>query len=73
MRNTFGFRSLIHNMANALGVQKVCIDNEKAVQSLDLQHYTTWQRNFSQYKHKYVMTKDIADKTTWEFVMDAMD
>lgn len=70
MLNAYGFSTLIDNMASALGVKTICIDHDDDINNAGLHHFANWERNFSNYKYKYVMTKDLAHKTTWEFVLD---
>lgn len=72
MLNAYGFTNLIDNMASALETKTVCIDHDDDVENAGLQDYTNWERNFSNYKYKYVMTKDLKNKTTWEIVLDEL-
>lgn len=70
MLNSYGFNNFIDNMANALGLKPICIDHKNEMETLSLTNYGNWKRNYTEYKHKYVKTKGLADKTTWEIVVE---
>lgn len=72
MLNAYGFASLIDNMATLLGAKTICIDDYEDLNKINLLEYNKWQRNFSEYKYKYVMTQGLADKITWQFVLDEL-
>lgn len=70
MLNAFGFNSLIDNMAHALNVKAVCVDEPGAMTTIDLQAFANWPRNYQTYMYKYVKTEGQIDKNTWQFVLD---
>lgn len=72
MLNAYGFANLLDNMAKALGAKTVCIDHDHDMEKVAVKDYASWQTNFTDYKYKYVMTKDLANKITWEFVLDQL-
>lgn len=78
MLNSYGFASLINNMASILDAKSICIDDNnqdnsaKEIDKIGLENYAMWKKNYDKYKYKYVMTKNLADKTTWEFVLNTL-
>lgn len=70
MLKSFGFNNVIDNMANALNIKPICIDKEGDIESLNLPNYKKWERNYDDYKYKYVQTKGLIDKTTWDIVTE---
>jgi hypothetical protein len=69
MTNAPGYGNLLNNMARALNITPVCIDDTADVAKLDLENYASWQREYDDYKYKYVKTKNVSDKLTWEILM----
>jgi len=70
MLNAHGFSIFLDNMAIALNLKPICIDYVDEVQKLILTNYSDWQKNYDDYKYKYVMTKGLKDKTIWDIVAD---
>lgn len=70
MLNAHGFGHFLDNMALSLGVPTLCIDHKEAVDKVALQDYARWERNYDNYKYKYIKTKGLADKTTWDVVAE---
>ena len=61
---------LVDVMATAVGMHVVNIDDEEMLNNIPL-NYVSWPRNrYDEYMYKYIKTKDIAEKSTWEFVAE---
>jgi hypothetical protein len=69
MENAHGYTNFLDNMARSLGLEPILIDNEPVIDNVDMEKYLTRERNYDNYKYKYVMSKNIKPSTIPEMLI----
>ncbi len=68
-----GLGTMVDNMAHALGLQPVAIDQADILDQLHLSNYDQWPRDYTHYKYQYIMSRGVDDQPTWEIVIHELE
>jgi hypothetical protein len=70
MVNAHGFANLLDNMARALNLTPINIDDEAALAQVDFENYASRERHYDNYKYKYVMSQQAKANTIAELLLE---